>query len=58
MFTTGGDTGAAVITTPGQTKSFNDPTPVSSPNDYRLWIWRFDFTLLTTSHRSVWTMNA
>lgn len=54
----GGDVYVAVVTSEGQTKQFTDPTSISSPNDYRLNIWRLDVTLLTTVHTAVWKMNA
>ena len=56
--TSSGDLYVGVVTKIGQTKSFTDPTSISSPDDYRLYIYRFDTTLLTTYHRSVWMINA
>ena len=57
LFTESGDSGVAVITKPGQTKQFIDPTAFSSPGNYRVNVWRFDATLLTTHHTAMWMMN-
>ena len=54
----GGDMYVGVVTKQGQTKQFTDPTSISSPNDYKLKIWRVDTTLLTTYHYAKWTINA
>ncbi len=46
-----------IVTSAGQKKQFTDPTTISSPNDYRLNIWRLDTTLLTTYHTAIWYIN-
>lgn len=56
-FTSGGDAFVAVITKMGEVKTFTDPTTISSPNDYKLYIYRFDTTLLTTHHKGTWKIN-
>lgn len=53
-----GNVYVAVVTTAGDTKNFTDPSSVNSPADYRLNVWRYDSTLLTTIHTSVWNINA
>lgn len=55
--TSSGDLGSGVVTITGQTKSFTDPTSLSSPGTYRLSIWRVDATLLSTYHTAIWTLN-
>jgi hypothetical protein len=57
LFTDAGDTDQGVVTTPGHSASFNANTMFSSPDDWRLAIWRVDFTLLTTSHTAMWYIN-
>lgn len=56
-YTESGDIGVAVVTKEDQKKGFTDPTSFYAPDNYRLNIWRLDFTLLTTHHFSVWTIN-
>lgn len=53
-----GDVGSGVITVAGQTKSFTDPTSINIPGDYRLNVWRYDFSLLTTLHNAAWNINS
>lgn len=55
-YTADGDTFSGVLTTMGVTKNFPDDFS-KQPGDYRLNIWRYDSTLLTTEHTAVWTIN-
>ena len=56
-YTSSGDVGAAVVTVAGETKRFDDPSSMKNPDTYRLQLWRFDGTLLTTHHSSIWMIN-
>ncbi len=56
-YTENGDIGVAVVTVTGDKKGFTNPTNFQTPDNYRLNIWRFDTTLLTTYHGSQWMIN-
>lgn len=52
-----GDMSSAITMVMGETKTFNSPTSVNMEGNYRLEIWRYDFTLLDTYHNGYWTIN-
>ncbi len=52
-----GDVYSAVVSTEGQTKTFDDLSHVNWPNNFRLNIWRLDISVLTTTHSAVWMIN-
>ncbi len=56
LYTAGGDTAEATTTVTGETKPLA-PSSMSRPDDFKLKIWRFDPTLLTTVHGGNWIIN-
>ncbi len=57
VYNENGDVGVTRITTTGETKSLNEPTSLSAPGNYRLAIWRYNATALSTHHQGVWKIN-
>ncbi len=56
-FTEGGDYGSAVLTVAGGSASFTENTGMQAPGVYRLYVWRYDFTALTTYHTARWDIQ-